>query len=133
MILALRDISQAYIQSDSTLEREFLVHLPKELKESYQEGTLLRIMKPLYGIAEAVLHWYVTYQKHHRDELLMQDAAHDPCLLVTNEDQDFGVAGIQTDDTLMLASRAFLDQEEEELHKAKFRAKPRQELAQGAE
>jgi len=81
MILALRDISQAYIQSDSTLEREFLVHLPKELKERYPGGTLLRIMKPLYGIAEAGLHWYVTYQKHHREKLLMQDAAHDPCLL----------------------------------------------------
>lgn len=132
MTLELRDISQAYVQSKSSLAREFLVHLPKELRERYPEGTLLRVMKPLYGIAEAGLHWFATYQKHHREQLFMVPSAYDPCLMITAENKDFGLGGLQTDDTLLLATREFFELEEEELQRAGFRAKPRQQLRQGA-
>jgi hypothetical protein len=83
MTLEIRDISQAYVQSKSTLAREFLMYLPKELKDRYPEGTILRVMKPLYGIAEAGLHWFATYIRHHQEKLAMASSAYDPCLLIT--------------------------------------------------
>jgi hypothetical protein len=55
MTVELRDILQAYVQSNSMLTREFLMRLPIELKDKYPEGTILCVMKPLYGIAEAGL------------------------------------------------------------------------------
>jgi hypothetical protein len=132
MTLQLRDISQAYVQSKSSLAREFLLRLPTELKHRYPEGTILRVMKPLYGIAEAGLHWFATYQKHHHDKLFMDASAYDPCLMVTTEGKPFGITCIQTDDTLHVGTEEFFAQEEEELQKAEFRAKPRQKLAPGS-
>jgi hypothetical protein len=62
MQLCLRDITQAYPQSRDPLQRVILAHLPKELKRKYPDGTILRVIKPLYGIAEAGVHWFDTYQ-----------------------------------------------------------------------
>ena len=71
MTLEIRDISQAYVQSKSTLAREFLMYLPKELKDRYPEGTILHVMKLLYGIAEAC-HECICMQKN-RDLLAAID------------------------------------------------------------
>jgi len=62
----------------------------------------------------------------------MNATSYDPCLLVTAEGEAFGIAGLQTDDTLLLGTEQFLDLEEEELQKAKFRAKPRTTLGPGS-
>ena len=43
-------------------------------------------------------------------------------------DDCFGVVGLQTDDTLTLGNLPFADKEEKELQKAKFLAKPREQL-----
>jgi hypothetical protein len=53
MTVQLRDITQAYPQAQTTLKRTILAHLPTELVSQYLEGTLLYVIKPLYGIAEA--------------------------------------------------------------------------------
>jgi len=132
MTLELRDISQAYVQSKSTLAREFLMRLPIELKDRYPGGTILRVMKPLYGIAEAGLHWFATYTNHHQDKLFMEPSAYDPCLLITKAGKPFGMTGLQTDDTLMLGEPAFMALEEAELKRAQFRAKERQDLTGGS-
>lgn len=60
--LYLRDISQAYVQSTTKINREFYVRPPPELD---LQCKLLKIEKPLYGIPEAGNHWFVTYQTHH--------------------------------------------------------------------
>ena len=61
MIVSLRDITQAYPQAKSTLRREIYAELPRELKENYPKGTIMRVIKPLYGIAEAGVHWFHTF------------------------------------------------------------------------
>jgi hypothetical protein len=61
MSMELRDITQAYPQAQTTLFRTILAHLPKELLTKYPEGTIIRVIKPLYGIAEAGVHWFATY------------------------------------------------------------------------
>jgi hypothetical protein len=54
-----------------TLERPILCHLPPEIRDKYPVGTILRVIKPLYGIAEAGVHWWATYHKHHCENLGM--------------------------------------------------------------
>ena len=87
----------------------------------------MRVVKPLYGLAEAGTHWWATYFKHHKEKLQMETSTYDPCLLITkgNEKQRFGIVGIQTDDTIILASPEFSDLEEKELI---FTAKPKEQL-----
>ncbi|KAF1935534.1 hypothetical protein EJ02DRAFT_123662 [Clathrospora elynae] len=65
MSMELRDITQAYPQAQTNLKRTILAHLPTELVSRYPVGTLLRVIKPLYGIAEAGVHWWTTYHGHH--------------------------------------------------------------------
>ncbi|TAQ87858.1 hypothetical protein B7494_g3834 [Chlorociboria aeruginascens] len=80
--LYLRDISQAYVQSTTELNRDFYVRPPKELKLANR--TILKVIKPLYGVPEAGNHWFKTYYQHHVDELQMTQSTYDPCLLYTN-------------------------------------------------
>ena len=137
MTLAIRDITQAYTQSKSSLNRLVLAHLPQELKGRYPQGTILRVVKPLYGIAEAGVHWFETYQRHHKERLRMSTSAFDACLMVTTEEnqddgtRSFGIVGMQTDDTLIVGSSQFLTLEDNELKKANFKAKPRETLTPG--
>ena len=129
--LYLRDITMAYTQSTTALNRTILAELPSELRHLYAEGTIMIVVKPLYGIAEAGTHWWATYTNHHREELGMTVSTYDPCLLIaTEESKGFGVVGIQTDDTLILADEDFAADEERRLT---FKSKPRQEVTDGIE
>jgi len=126
--LYLRDISQAYIQSATNLNREFYIRPPEELRTELgmQEGTILRVLKPLYGVPEAGNHWFKTYHRHHTENLGMKQSTYDPCLLQSNK--PFGVVGLQTDDSLFLADKNFTDLEINELYKAKLIAKELEKL-----
>jgi hypothetical protein len=59
----------------------------------------------------------------------MMTSSYDPCLLVTTTKDAFGVVGMQTDDTLILGDRNFVQLENEELQKAKLNAKPIETLS----
>jgi hypothetical protein len=124
-----RDVTQAYIQSVTPLNRPFYIRPPPELAALLPLGALLRVVRPLYGIPEAGNHWFRTYHRHHTVELRMSTSTYDPCLLhCTDCNEGFGVVGLQTDDTLILADRAFADREEEEIERAGITCKPREEL-----
>ena len=126
--LWLRDITQAYVQSETKLNRLILAQLPKQIKHLYPENTIMVVLKPLYGIAEAGTHWWATYFKHHKERLTMNTSTYDPCLLITTRADNFGIVGMQTDDTLTLCNDKFSIVEENELMKARFAAKPKQKL-----
>lgn len=127
-----RDISQAYTQSVTPLNRVVYLRLPHELKEKYPQGTVLKVMKPLYGLAEAGLHWYATYSKHHKEKLAMETSSFDPCLLITRQGEEaFGITAMQTDDTFNVGTKPFLEREETELNAAGFKAKPQTILTDG--
>jgi transposase InsO family protein len=131
MSTSLRDITQAYPQAHTELKRLILAELPHELKRKYPQGTIIRVIKPLYGIAEAGVHWFTTYQGHHLHELGMATSTYDPCLLITNgsSHESFGIVGMQTDDTLILSTPAFSAMEQEKLEQAAFRSKPKTTLS----
>ncbi|KAM4061465.1 cwf18 domain containing protein [Hirsutella rhossiliensis] len=129
---AIPDNSTPYPQAQTELFRTILTHLPAELEGRYPEGTIIRVIKPLYGIAEAGVHWFRTYHGHHVDNLDMSTSTYDLCFLITNKGPDnFGIVGMQTDDTLMLGTQRFSALEEAELVKAQFRAKPKTTMTPG--
>jgi hypothetical protein len=124
--LWLRDVTQAYTQSNTPLQRLILAKLPKELRNRYPAGIIMVIVKPLYGVAKAGAYWFVTYFKHHIEQLRMAISTYDPCLLVTtNEADGFGVVGLQTDDSLDLSDDIFATKETK---KMSFKAKEKQFL-----
>src|SRR6266567_1453686 len=128
--LYLRDISQAYVQSTTKLNRDFYIRAPLELSIALgvSEGTILKVVRPLYGIPEAGNHWFKTYHNHHIKELNMNQSTYDPCLLHLNNPTNFGIVGLQTDDTLLLANSTFAASEQEKIEKAKFPTKEREQL-----
>ena len=87
----------------------------------------MKVIKPLYGIPKAGNHWFKTYHLHHTNKLKMKPSTYDPCLLYTHE-EGFGVVGLQTDDTLVLADLTFAAAEQAKLKEAGFLAKEREKL-----
>ncbi len=127
MILWLRDITQAYTQSDDPLQRTIIADLPAQLTTAYPANTVMVVVKPLYGIAEAGAYWWSTYFKHHTEKLNMETLTYDPCLLISKPNSvGFGLVGMQTDDTLGLLDQSFADKESKDL---RFSAKEKQLLS----
>jgi hypothetical protein len=120
----LRDISQAYTQSETLLNREIYARAPPEMKLPH--STLIRIRSPLYGIPEAGTHWYKTYHRHHTEKLRMKASTYDPCLLIA--ENRTAIVGLQTDDSLIAATPEFMVEEDLQLQLAKLLAKPVEQL-----
>lgn len=66
----LRDVTQAYTQSTTKLNRNIFAKPPKEL--NLPKNIVLKINGPLYGVPESGTHWYGTYMKHHTEKLKMR-------------------------------------------------------------
>ena len=129
--LYLRDITQAYVQSKSTLNRDFYIRPPPELgtELGIARGAILKVIKPLYGVPEAGNHWFATYHKHHTRGLGMEQSTYDPCLLYRNDESSFGIIGLQTDDTLILANQEFARLEQAKIEAEKLLSKDREPLS----
>ena len=54
----LRDITQAYVQAKSSLNRDFYIHPPLELSSELgiAEEAILKVIKPLYSVPKARNH-----------------------------------------------------------------------------
>lgn len=130
MTLYTRDITQAYVQSRTKIERT--VHLRPPMEMGLSEGVVLKVVKPLYGIPESGLHWYLTYLEHHMTKLGMRRSRTDPCLLLgTDADGLRGMIILQVDDSLGLGTDTFM--EEEERASTEFRCKPRKQIKEGCQ
>jgi hypothetical protein len=55
-VLELRNITQAYSQLLSELNRKNFARLPKELRGKYPRNIIIQIIRPLYGIAKSGIH-----------------------------------------------------------------------------
>ena len=63
----------------------------------------------------------------------MEMSSYDACLLITkNGSVNFGITGLQTDDTLNVGMEAFMRKEKSEIIEAKFKAKTQTILGTGA-
>ena len=126
--LFFQDISQVYMQLITLLNCDFYINLLQELAKRLNliDNSVLKVVKPLYGVPEARNHWFKTYHSHYTNELVMEQSTYDPCLLYSN--QPFGVVGLQTDDTLFVGDDDFAVKEQLGLEKAGFLAKEREQL-----
>lgn len=94
-----RDVKKAFVMSKTSLRRPVYMHPPKEMK--LPPGQLLKVMRTLYGMPEAPMHWFKTYSDYHRDELRMKQIPIDPCLWYRKDHHKLsGVLALQVDDTL---------------------------------
>lgn len=102
-----RDVTQAYIQSDKTLERPFYIRAPVEMY--LPAATLVRVLRPLYYIPESCLCLYITYRQYHIYRMCMEKTTVDPCmLLLTGRNQTLeGRIVLKVDDSLELANSQF--------------------------
>ncbi len=83
MNLYLRDIIQTYVQSITSLIRDFFVCSFVELIKHFDIDTnsILKIIKSLYDVLEVNNHWFVIYHAHHVNKLEMTQLIYDLCLL----------------------------------------------------
>ena len=128
-IAFVRDVTQAYVQSKSELERDVYLRPVPEL--NLPSGKVLRAVKPLYGVPEAGLHWFITYRDHHENNLDMESCTVDKCILyrMKNTESVPDVVILQVDDTFGSGSEEFL--REEESNSRAFLSKPRKVLSPG--
>lgn len=119
--LYLRDVTQAYVQSGTNLNRDFYIRPPPKIKDRFPTGCILKIVKPLYDIPEAENHWFKAYHKHHLEKLHMKLSTHNPYLLRCQDPgKGFRAVSIQTNDILILADNEFANQKEGEIYNTKI-------------
>ncbi len=122
----LRDITQTYVQSKISFNRQFFIRSLFELDLS--KNSILRVVKSLYDVFETKTHWFNTYQKHHKNNLMMIKSLFDLCLLHIEFINHFELVDIQTDDTLILADDEFVALEKKKLVRAHLTFKKREKL-----
>lgn len=124
-----RDITEAYVQSRSCLERKIFLKPPSEMKLPDQK--ILLALKPLYGQPEAGQHWFFTYSEQHKRELEMQSSTTDKCVLycASTSSPLLDVVILQVDDSYEIGNKEFLDQQNASTDQ--FRTKPRKFLKPG--
>lgn len=124
-----RDISQAYVQAETNIKRPIFVRPPQIL--GIPEDLFFRADRPLYGIPEPGIHWFLTYYRHHTEKLGMKPSTHDSCFLLVpksmgiyycSTDRPRGFTFLQTDDTLNSRNNRFMDDEKDAA--VKFDCKP---------
>ena len=60
-----------------------------------QNGIVMKVMKPLYSVPDASIHWFNTYYTHHINKLAMMEYIYDFCLLYIDENnKSVGVVGL---------------------------------------
>jgi len=119
-----RDITQAYVQSRSKLERDVNLEPPTEIH--LPEEKVLIAVKPLYGVPESGFHWFLTYKGHHVDKVHMKQCAIDKCLLyIANTNKNCScvphIAILQVDDSFRVGCKKFLEEEEDESQASKVK------------
>ena len=83
------------MQLATPLARVIFARPLKEMVKELPPNMIFRVVKPLYGVPKAGIHWYGTYSTHHREKLSIDTSTFDPCLLVTrDEDGPFGIVGM---------------------------------------
>ena len=121
-----RDVTQAYTQAKTKLMRRIFIKAPKEM--DLEDDFLIEVILPLYGVPEAATHWFGTIVTHYSEELKMLPSTFDACLMYRSDGS--ALVGLQTDDSLISATPAFMIEEEAALQKANFIAKPVEKLTE---
>jgi hypothetical protein len=63
------------------------------------------VIKPLYGIPESGIYWFITYNKYYIEEFLIIIFPHDLYLFINTIKGPFVILVIQTNNILFLANK----------------------------
>src|SRR6266568_8443983 len=112
------------------LNRDFYIRVSFEFGIAFGvlQGTILKVVRPLYGIPEAGNHWFKTYYNHYIKELNMNQSTYDPCLFHLNNPTNFKIIGLQMHNIFLLANLVFTVSEQKKIKKTKFLTKERKQL-----
>lgn len=90
-----------------------------------QDDDALLALKPLYGIPESGLHWFLSFQNHDVGNVNMKPTKLDPFILsCRNGTKLKGVTEIQVEDSFGHGNEKFLDEEEKKTNDH-FKTNPR--------
>jgi hypothetical protein len=147
MNLYLRNITQTYVQSVTSLNRDFFVRSFVELIKHLDivSNSILKMIKSLYDVLEADNHWFVIYHAHHVNKLEMSQSIYDLCLLHTDmkidtssdlqtdlkDDHsrtDMSIVDMQTNDILILVDTNFAAAKKKAITEIKIMTKSRNNL-----
>ena len=100
------DVSQTYLESASELLRE--VYLRPNRQLHVPAGYVLKLLRPLYGLADSGDYWHLTFSKHLTDDLRMKAAASDLSLFFRRaKGKISGLLASYVDDTLAYGDNSF--------------------------
>lgn len=117
-----QDVTQAYLQAEDNLRR--LVYVKPTKQFGLQDGQLLQLLKPLYGLSDAGDYWDATMSNHLQKELGMQQASLDISLFYKHDGATIqGISGMYVDDGIHAGNDVFV--EECNKTQARFKSKPR--------
>ena len=77
------------------------------------DDEIFLVKRPLYGLPEAGLLWYLSYSDHHLRNLQMESSTSDRCLLYRENANVGDVIILQVDDSFGFGDDDFLKNEEE--------------------
>jgi Reverse transcriptase (RNA-dependent DNA polymerase) len=117
------DVTQAYLQSSENLVRDFYIKSTKEL--SLAPGQMLKLLRPLYGLADRGDYLKRTLSNHLRRDMGMKSTTGDPALFFKrNGDKHIGLCAAYVDDILQDGDPSFVNLSEQTLDK--FQCHPRE-------
>ena len=86
------------------------------------------VLKPLYKIVEAGTYQQVTYNKYHKEKLLMTTFIFNPYFLITTIGTLFKIISMQTNNIIILKDNQFLAFKENKLVKVNLIIKLKEKL-----
>ena len=85
---------------------DIYIHPPTGL--GLQEGQLLKIVWPLYGLLEVGTYWVNIYLVYYKDQLNIHYLAFNTCLLTNIEEKATSFIAVQVDNILIATNEQFL-------------------------
>jgi Reverse transcriptase (RNA-dependent DNA polymerase) len=117
------DVTQAYWQSSENILRYVYVKPTKEF--ILEPGKILKLLRPLYGLADSGDYWGRTLLNHLQGDLGMESTIDDTALLFKRKgDKLIGLCASYVDDTLQAGNSDFIKLSEQTINK--FKCRPRE-------
>ena len=104
------DVTQAYLQNESTLTLDVLLNPKREDKFMFElrDGEILKLILPLCGMGDSKDYWIVTVDKHTKQDLGMRPMASDPSLYIVQQNGSVeGLKGVYVDEFLLAGEKSF--------------------------
>jgi Reverse transcriptase (RNA-dependent DNA polymerase) len=116
------DVTQAYLQSAELLMRD--VYIKPSAEFELNASQVLKLLRPLYGLADSGDYWGSTLLNHLKEELGMKQTVGDPAMIFkVFDNKQQGVCATYVDDALHTGSKVYEGITEKTMKRFKCRDK----------